>query len=393
MLAGLLFATADATDRPDTLGATLLIGGVTLIEYQARLLVAAGVSQIIVVVARLTPELLGAINRLGRRGVAVDSVRSPAEAIARLHPLARIIWLADGLVTTAPIVATLAMRDHDALLVVAADVALPGIERIGADTGWAGAATIDPQRIAEVARMPCDYDFPATLLRVTAQRAPEQIRLPAAARREGHGIERDSRALASKGRAALVAALGTRTGWVDRFLLAPLARLVLPPLVERGVPALGLATAGGVMALIALVVLATGWAVAGLLTMIAATAALALADVLAWLRDDRTLGLAIGWAILIEVAMTILLVGRLMMTDEAMLLAGAAVINGGLAERAAQPARRRWWWAEPIAYPLVLLVPVIAGQTTLGLAFVAIYATVTLAAAIESLRPTPTSAR
>ena len=104
MLAGLLFATADASDRHDTLAATLPIGGVTLIEFQARLLIACDAAQIVVVVQRLTPELVGAIARIGKRGVAVDTVRTAAEAEAKLHPLARVVMLADGLVTTGSIV-------------------------------------------------------------------------------------------------------------------------------------------------------------------------------------------------------------------------------------------------------------------------------------------------
>ena len=68
-------------------------------------------------VSRLTPELLGAVNRMSRRGVAVDTVRSPAEAIAKLHPLARVIWLADGLVTTSGVVEAMRDREGDTLLV------------------------------------------------------------------------------------------------------------------------------------------------------------------------------------------------------------------------------------------------------------------------------------
>ena len=52
MLAGLLFAVHDADDQPDRLAATLPFGGLTLVEYQARLLVSAGASQIILVAAR-----------------------------------------------------------------------------------------------------------------------------------------------------------------------------------------------------------------------------------------------------------------------------------------------------------------------------------------------------
>ncbi len=218
MLAGLLFATADASDRHDTLAATMPVGGVTLIEFQARLLIAAGASQIIVVVSRLTPELLGAINRMGRRGIAVDAVRSPAEVLAKLHPLARVMWLADGLMTTSVMVEAMRDRDRDTLLVAATGDEL---ERIGPSAVWAGIATIDPQRIADVVKLPADYDFASSLLRVIAQRGAEQLPLPETAVREGHGVQRDSRALAAKGRAALVAALargriGSIASWLRR---------------------------------------------------------------------------------------------------------------------------------------------------------------------------------
>lgn len=96
---------------------TLPFGGVTLIEYQARLLVAAGASQIVILVARLTPELLGAISRIGKRGIAVDTVRTAAEAAEKLHPLARVLMLADGLTTTADTLGALAREGGDALLV------------------------------------------------------------------------------------------------------------------------------------------------------------------------------------------------------------------------------------------------------------------------------------
>ena len=91
MLAGLIFATGNADDRPNALTATLPFGGVTLIEFQARLLITAGVSQIVVVVARLTPELLGAVNRIGKRGVTVD-VLTPPSIVAVLGAGYRPKW-------------------------------------------------------------------------------------------------------------------------------------------------------------------------------------------------------------------------------------------------------------------------------------------------------------
>jgi hypothetical protein len=387
MLAGLLFATADASDRHDTLAATLPIGGVTLIEFQARLLIAAGVSQIVVVVSRLTPELLGAINRLGRRGIAVDTVRGPAEAIAKLHPLARVIWLADGLVTTSGVVEAMRDRDGDTLL-VAPDS--EGLERIGPGVMWAGVATIDPQRIADVAKLPSDYDFASSLLRVVAQRGAAQFALPAPAIRDGHGIQRDSRALVAKGRAALVAALGKRASWVDRWLLAPLAKVALPPLVARGVPAMMLAAAGVAVGIGGLAALALGWSAPGLAAVVVAVALFALAEVLGWLRDERRLIATVKWSIPAVVAVATMLFGHRAGLDAgtttAPLLALGTIVAGGLAERAAAPTPRRLWWATPSAYPLILLPAAIAGQPLIGLGAAAAYAAATLAHAIELLR-------
>jgi len=387
MLAGLLFATADASDRHDTLAATLPVGGVTLIEFQARLLIAAGASQIIVVVSRLTPELLGAINRLGRRGIAVDAVRGPAEVLAKLHPLARVMWLADGLMTTSVMVEAMRDRDRDTLLVASTGDEL---ERIGPSAVWAGIATIDPQRIADVVKLPADYDFASSLLRVIAQRGAEQLPLPDTAVREGHGVQRDSRALAAKGRAALVAALGTRTNWVDRFLVAPLARLALPPLVARGVPPVALAGLGGLCGLGGLAAIAIGWTASGMAAIVLALAFLALADVLAWLRDERSLGRILRWSTPAVAALATLLLGQrvgfLAASATPPLLALATVLAGALAERAAAAVTRPWWWAVPAAYPLILLPAVLIGYPVWGLAVAASYASVTLAFAVEALR-------
>jgi hypothetical protein len=387
MLAGLLFATADASDRHDTLAATLPVGGVTLIEFQARLLIAAGASQIIVVVSRLTPELLGAINRLGRRGIAVDAVRGPAEVLAKLHPLARVMWLADGLMTTSVMVEAMRDRDRDTLLVAPTGDEL---ERIGPSAVWAGIATIDPQRIADVVKLPADYDFASSLLRVIAQRGAEQLPLPETAVREGHGVQRDSRALAAKGRAALVAALGTRTNWVDRFLVAPLAKLALPPLVARGVPPVALAGLGGLFGVGGLAAIAIGWSASGMAAIVLALALLALADVLAWLRDERALGTILRWSTPAAVALATLLLGQrvgfLAASATPPLLALATVSAGALAERAANVVARPWWWAVPAAYPLILLPATLIGYPVWGLAVAATYAAVTLGFVMETLR-------
>ena len=393
MLAGLIFATGDAEDKPGILAATLPFGGLTLIEFQARLLISAGASHIIVVVSRLTPELLGALNRIGRRAGSVDAVRTAAEVSEKLHPLARVLVMADGLVTTDDIVDLLAGEGTDALLVTDDRAASPGFERVGAQAAWAGLARLDPKRISEVAALPRDYDFQSTLLRVAAQAGAAQIRLPAGAPATGHGIERNGAALAERGGMILANFVSASVPWADRFVFAPLSRLVLPMLTKRAVPTLAAAGAAGAAGAIGLVALWFGWLATGMGLVIAAIAAFSIGGALAWLRDEDRARQGQRDAIPVFVALAALLLARadagLTATATAWVVALGAIVAAGLAERAGNARIRRRWWASPAAYPLLMLPPLIAALPAIALGLSAAYAAITLGAAIEALREKP----
>ena len=391
MLAGLIFATEDADDRPGVLAATLPFGGLTLVEFQARLLIGAGASQIILVVARMTPELLGAINRIGRRGVSVDAVRTATEVAEKLHPLARLVVVADGLVTTEEIVAQLASEGDDALLVVDDRDAPPGFERLGAMTAWAGLARLDPRHIGEVAALPRDYDFQSTLLRVAAQGGAAHVRLPAPD--PTHGIFRDSRDLASRGKAILAALVAPPIRWADRFILAPLVRLALPRLVARAVPTPVPGGAGVTLAALGCGAIWMGWPGSGLALAILGIIAFSIGAVLAWLRDeDGLVTFGRSGTLLLAALIAILLGHSAKLTDgttTGLAIAVGGIVAAGLVERAGGTAIRRRWWASPVAYPLVMLPLVAGGQIVAALAIAASYAALTLAAAIEALREKP----
>lgn len=387
MLAGLIFATEDADDRPGTLAATLPFGGLTLIEFQARLLVAAGASQIVLVIARLTPELLGAINRIGRRGASVDAVRTAVEAMEKLHPLSRVLVVADGVMTTGEVVSSLAAETGEALMVTDDQGSGGPFERVGALTAWAGLALLDPKRIAEVAAMPKDYDFQSTLLRVAAQAGPANIRLPAGAAGGAHGIERDSRRLAERGRAILSALAPVPVPWADRFLLAPLARLALPHLVGRSVPSIAVTALGFVLALAGFAALHFAWPLTGLALTIVAMIAFAIGVTASALRDE-TVQLRIQQGAMLGIpALSALLLGG----DSAagLVAVGSAIIAAGLVERAGSARIRRRWWASPVAYPMLMLPFVAAGQPLAALIAAGTYAFATLGGAIEAFREKP----
>ena len=393
MLAGLLFAVQDADDLPDRLAATLPFGGLTLVEYQARLLVAAGASQIVLVASRATPELLGALSRIGRRGVAVDAVRTAAEAAEKLHPLARVLMIADGLVTTEEVVAELADEGGDALLVVPEGDAPAGFERVGGHMAWAGVARLQPGRLAEVARLPRDYDVQSTLIRVASQAKAAHVALPLGALGDGHGIERRATALDRRSRTVLTASLSARRGWFDRYVLAPVGRLSLPVLVDRKVPSIGVAAGGGVMGVLGLVAIAGGFVASGAVAVLVGTLALALGATLGGLRDEPELVRGERIAAVALPLLAIVLVGwavRGATTDGAPLATAIALtVLAGLGERAIRSSARRGWWGTPSAYLALVAAAAVIGVAMPGLGLSAVYAAVTLAAAIERLRRQP----
>lgn len=389
MLAGLIFAVQDADDRPGTLAATLPFAGMTVIEYQSRLLIAAGVSQIVVVVARLTPELLGAVARIGRRGVAVDTVRNASEAASRMHPLSHLVVLADGLVTTQDTLLPLAREEGDALLVVPEDEATTGFELLGGGDAWAGIARLDGRRLAEVAAMPHDYDVQSALLHVAAQAGATRVILPQGDRRTGHGIERRCETLEARSRAVVNATLAARSGWFNRWIVRPVARVALPALMRRHVPTVLLAGVAAALGIGGSVGIWADQLTVGLLLALSGVIVAAVASSFAWLRDETGVSRLMAAMALAVPALAALLLGRTIDADTgevmALIVAVALVVIGGLGERAAGAVRPAGW-GEPPAYLVVL-----AGGTMLGLPFVAllaatIYATVTAVLAIERLR-------
>lgn len=388
MLAGLIFATEDAGDRPGVLAATLPFGGMTLLEYQARLLVAAGAGQILVAVTRVTPALLGAVSRAGKRGVPIDVVRSAAEAAGKAHPLASFIVIADGLVTTDDVVERLSGEGRDALMVTQEPSA--SLERLDARNCWAGVARTPAKRIGDIAAFPADYDFQSTLLRAIVQAGAEQIALPASAVRAGHGVERDGAALASRSNAVLAALTERRTSWADRHVFTRIARWVLPKVVEKAVPGWLLTLGGLALGAGAVTLVALGWPW-GAGVALPGVAALATGAALAALRGEERRAGAQEAMIAIAAAAVILALGILESRTDATLdgaiLALVCVTATAIGERT--QARIRRWWGSPAGYLLTVAPFAVAGRVSWGLAAVAIYAFVTLAAAVESRREKP----
>ncbi|KQN91705.1 hypothetical protein ASE90_02655 [Sphingomonas sp. Leaf67] len=387
MLTGLIFATEEAEHQPGVLAATLPFGGMSLIEYQARLLIAAGAAQLLVAVGRMTPALAAAVNRIGRRGTTVDIVRSAEEAKAKAHPLAVIVALADGLVTTDAVVANMALEPVDTLLVTPTGDAT-SVERVDSGHCWAGVATLSVDRLEDAARLPREYDFQSTLLRVATQARAKHVLLPAKAARSGHGVERDAGTLEVRSKDVLASLAEQRTGWIDRFVFTPVTRLVLPLLVRRKVPDVAVGIAGGVLGLFGLAAIPF-WDVGGAAVLLfMAMVLLSAGSLLGWLRGED------GHAALQERGLEVLGVAGILgigMVQSLIVSAGTAAVLALTGVVVTILTRRipasRPPWAATAATALVLVAPfALAGIVTAGLALVAVHAGVTLASAIEHLR-------
>lgn len=387
-LCGLIFAVEEAQDRPGTLVASLPFGGMTLLEYQIRLLAGIGADQVLVAVGKVTPQFLAAIERAGRGRLKVDIVRSAEEAAEKVLRDADVLVLADGLVTIDPVMERMAAEPHAALLVTDDSESPAAIERLDMRHCWAGIARIETRHLAHIATMPEDYDFQSALLRVAAQSGALQVPLAPGWARAGHAVERSGDGLAARNDAVLAALSDRRTLWADRWVFSRASRFVLPQMMARNIPDWAPLAIGGVVAITALLTVLAGWGGIGTLVALLATLAFATAASHAALRGEEPRARGIEVAILGLFVLLVAATGwhevRAIGNPASLLLAASGVVLQLLAERV--PVQRRRWWANAAAQMLILTPFALLGHATIGLAAVSLYALATLTAAIESLR-------
>jgi hypothetical protein len=388
MLAGLIFAIEEAEDRPGTLAATLPFGGMTLLEYQVRLLAGVGAERVLVAVGQMPPVLIAAVNRAAKRGVPVEIVRSAEEASEKVDPNSHVLVIADGLVTTDPVIEHMAAEEGEVLLVTADPNSPSAIERVDMRDSWAGIARVTGEQLGEIAQMPADYDFQSALLRVAVQAGASHAMLTRDWERSGHLVVLDSRTLATRSNVVLTALTERRTNWADRFVFTGLARLVLARLTERGVPEWALTIAGGVTGLASLVAIPWGWEGIGLAGSVVAALLFATGAALAALVGESKRAGQLELTVTVMFAAAVLSVGgsqRLVTGEWTPLVLALAIVGCQiLVERA--PVKQRRWWASPAAHLLLLTPFALASYAEAGLAILAAYAFTSLAAAVEASR-------
>lgn len=379
-LAALIAAYHDADGPGGGLRATLPLAGRTLIERQARLAAAAGADPILILVERVPPELLAAIDRMRAEGMTVAIARSVAEAAGAATPGTRLLLIADGLVADESHVTRLTGAGGAALLTVPEHKGDQRFERIDSQSLWGGLAVIDGAMLKETATMLGDWDLQSTLLRHAVQSGARQFAVRGEAPDDGLVIARRAEDLVQAEAFILEGASGARGSWISRYLLGPveqhLARALMPSAVTPGWLYVGALVLIGLSGLL----FARGWLAAGVILFLLSTPLDGAAERLAVLRLQRSDAPEWWRYTLAAVAgMTLTALGFALVQERgwgcvALVATTISFLVALHGETHGREIVGRIWLAEPKNMGWLMLPFAITGRWVTGLAALALYA-------------------
>ncbi|SMF75794.1 hypothetical protein [Allosphingosinicella indica] len=285
-LAALICAYQDAAGPGGRLRATLPLAGRTLLERQARLAAAAGADPILVLVERLPPDLIAALDRLRGEGISIRVARTVAEAAEAVHPHEPLLLIADGLIADAEHFGRIA-NASGATLLSRPDDGDETFERIDADSRWAGIARLDGAMLRRTAAMLGEWDLQSTLLRHAVQADVRQVALRGDSEDAPLTIAQRDADLIAIEQKIVESANAARGGWASRYILAPIERLATRLLMPTRVTPDLLRFAAAGLTIVAAVLFARDWLWVGGAVMLAATPLDGAADRLSLLRMEQ----------------------------------------------------------------------------------------------------------
>lgn len=283
-LAALICAYHESDEPGGPLRATLPLAGRTLVERQARLAASAGANPVVILVERMPPDLLAAIDRMRAEGISVTVARNVADAAQAIHPNDRLLLVADGLIADEAHVARLIAAEGAAILTIPDNAGDDRFERIDAEARWAGLALADGATLRDTAAMLNDWDLQSTLLRRVVQARARQFAVLGEAADERLVIAERAADLEEAETRIVEAASAARGGWASRYLLAPVEQAVTRLLMATSVAPEWLNISGAVLTGLAGFLFARDWLWAGGLLLLLSTPLDGVAERLATLR-------------------------------------------------------------------------------------------------------------
>lgn len=218
-------------------GALIEFGGQPLVEFQARVAIAAGVDHVLIQTELASPDLSQMVDRLtGERQASVALVRDMLALSRSLAPTDRILLMAEAMLIPAEAITSLVDQEAPALLTLPAVPATSGFERIDAETMWAGALLLPGEAVLGTLDMLGEWDLGLTLLRRAVQLTARRVPLSPELVMDGRLGPLHSQQSADAALQVLAEQeqSGMREGASGlRRLLAPVSRLLVRELVRR----------------------------------------------------------------------------------------------------------------------------------------------------------------
>jgi hypothetical protein len=292
-LTALISAYQESEEPGGPLRAVLPLAGRTLIERQAKLAALAGARRIVVLVERVPPELLAALDRLRRDGLGVLLARSAEEAAEQVDPSEPLLLIADGFIGDESHLRRLVAASPPALITVPDASVDDRFERIDADSRWAGLALIDGALLAETVSMLRDWDPQSTLLRRAVQSGARMLSVRGEAGAGDFIIAERVADLASVHRRIVDRAASGRGDWISQYLLGPAERAATHALMGGAVTPRSVGLAAVVLTAAGAAAFVWHYLWIGLLLMLLATPLDGIADRLARLRLEG--GVSHSW--------------------------------------------------------------------------------------------------
>ena len=379
-LAALISAYHESAEPGGTLRALLPLAGRTLIERQAKLAANAGAQRILVLVERVPPELLAAVDRLRADGLVVGLARNAADAAEDVDPTDAVLLFADGFIGDEDEVRRLASAPAPALLTVPDGIVDERYERIDAESRWGGLALVDGALLADTAAMLRDWDPQSTLLRRAVQADARMLAVGGEAEFARMTIAERASDLASVHRAIVARAATGRSDWVSTYLLAPLERTAAHALMGTQVHARIVGAAAALLTGLGALLFVWHYLWFGLVLLLLATPLDGIADRLARLRMEDGLDRSWWHILLPALAATALMTAGLSLARDhgwGTIVAGGATLLFVLAQRLELGGRRvrgEGLLAERKGMTWLMLPFAVAGFWLAGLGALAAYA-------------------
>lgn len=223
----------DAWGMP-RLRALLPMAGMTVIEQQAESARRAGAERMLLLVDGVPSALAEVCDRIRARGLPVELVRDGSDVVRTAGEASRMLLVGDAIIASATAWRSIAAARSPILLVTDDSSSTQVLERIDAETRWAGLALLDNRSLGELANCPSDWDPQLFMFRAAVQSGVDRLDWDESQFVSGDmAVATSGSAIAALEQRAMAQADVREPGLGRRWLMGPLVRLCAAPLLAR----------------------------------------------------------------------------------------------------------------------------------------------------------------